>query len=168
MLVEDTGPLASRVCDTWLETDNEVGGGWAALLGPELGLTLVLTLAAPVYLARMAWRFARRAARISSTGGGEGGKSSSISTTVGSGITVWVLDRTDTGSFANESGEWLRGEILEEKKESIKARNSKFCDTYSPSSFSSSVLRNDECDWVSSSRRRSFFPISRSSFGYLS
>ena len=112
MSVENVELLASRVCDTWLETDKEGVGGWAALLGPGLGLMLVLTLAAPVYLARMAWRFARRAARMSSTGGGEGGKSSSISRTVDSETTAWVLESGGTGSFADEHGEWLRGEIL--------------------------------------------------------
>ena len=114
MLVENDKTLATWVCDTWLETENEGVGGWAALLGPGLGLMPVLTLATPVYLARMAWRFARRAARMSSTGG-EGGKSSSISTTVDSEITA-LVDITGTGSIADESGEWLRGEILKDKK----------------------------------------------------
>jgi hypothetical protein len=54
-----------------------VGGGWTALLGlvPELASTL----ATPAYLAAIAWRFARRAARVASTGGGEVGKSNSMS-----------------------------------------------------------------------------------------
>jgi len=172
MSVENVEPLASRVCDTWLETDNEGVGGWAALLGPGLGLMLVLTLAAPVYLARMAWRFARRAARMSSTGGGEGGKSSSISTTVDSVIMVWALERGCTGSFASESGEWLRGEILEDEKITVRYRNLVELfwsyDTYSPSSFSSSTRCDDECDPAGSSRRRSVLPRSRSSLGYLS
>lgn len=42
------------VCDTGLEIEDEVVGGWTALLGPGLGLTLVETLAMPAYLARIA------------------------------------------------------------------------------------------------------------------
>lgn len=42
------------VCDTGLETEDEVVGGWTALLGPGLGLTPVETLAMPAYLARIA------------------------------------------------------------------------------------------------------------------
>jgi len=42
------------VCDTGLDIDDEVVGGWTALLGPGLGLTLVETLAMPAYLARIA------------------------------------------------------------------------------------------------------------------
>jgi hypothetical protein len=75
--------LRSWVCDTGLETGNDVLGGWTALLGPGLGLTPVEALAMSTYLARIAWRLARRAARISSTGGGELGRSSSISATLG-------------------------------------------------------------------------------------
>lgn len=60
-----------------------MGGGWTALLGPGLGLAS--TLATPAYFARIAWRFARRAARIASTGGGDWGRSNSISGCGGAG-----------------------------------------------------------------------------------
>lgn len=91
------------VCDIGLETDNEGVGGWAALLGPGLGLILVVTLATPAYLARIACRLARRAASISSTGGGDAGNSNSISgsTLAGSGAA------TDVSCLASD---WRRGD----------------------------------------------------------
>jgi hypothetical protein len=58
--------------------DEEVWiGDGAALLGP--GPELTVTLAAPAYFARIACRFALLAATMSSTGGGEGCKSRSMS-----------------------------------------------------------------------------------------
>lgn len=96
-----------------LETADEGVGGWAALLGPGLELTLVVTLADPANFARIACRLALRAARISSTGGGDGGSSRSIS---GSfvGRSFELIGFCDSSRFSggsSENGE-PRGEIL--------------------------------------------------------
>ena len=73
------------------ETVERAGGGTTALLGPDDGFASdeVSTLARPAYLARMAWRLARRAARVSSTDGGVVVNSSSWSASDEEGCAMW-------------------------------------------------------------------------------
>jgi len=91
-----------------------VGGG-TALLGPGLGLMLVATLDTPAYFARIAWRLALRAARTSSTGGGDGGRSSSISNAASVDLLSAVASAQDA-LISLAAGERLgRGEILQNR-----------------------------------------------------
>ena len=100
--------------------DEEVWiGDGAALLGPGPELTLAVTLAAPAYFARIACRFALLAATMSSTGGGEGCKSRSMSASTAKCGGFVLLSAGDT--FSDKSFEdggtgvgelVLRGDIL--------------------------------------------------------
>ena len=95
--------------------DEEVWiGDGAALLGPGPELTLAVTLAAPAYFARIACRFALLAATMSSTGGGEGcmSRSMSASTAECGGFVLLSADKSfeDAGTGVGELV--LRGDIL--------------------------------------------------------
>lgn len=128
------------------EIEEEVGGGWTALLG----LGLAPTLSTPLYLAKIANRFARRAASTSSTGGGDGGKSNSMSTGSGfggeggrdGGLVGWATD---------VPGLW-RGDILKgKKKNEFRGLDLPIYwsyDTHSPSSFSSLSSVGRACPFV--------------------
>lgn len=106
------------------ETSNDGVGGRTALLGPGVWLALVVMLVTPLlYLARMACLFARRAARISSTGGGDVDISNSMSTTsaagagTGCGVSFcrWRLgDLVECAFDTDGGGDGLfRGDILQ-------------------------------------------------------
>jgi len=84
--------------------DEEVWiGDGAALLGPGPELTLAVTLAAPAYFARIACRFALLAATMSSTGGGEGCMSRSMSASTAECGRFVLLSAG--GSFSDKSFE---------------------------------------------------------------
>ena len=91
------------------------GGGWTALLGPGLGLAcVVLTLATPAYLARIACRLARRAARVTSIGTGDVANSSSGpgcvgSVVLGEGALRGGFDSSILGSFLGDGEEPRKG-----------------------------------------------------------
>jgi hypothetical protein len=93
------------------------GGGGTALLVPDSGVPLLLGSGVGwwLYLARIASLFARRAASVASTGGGEVGISSSISSSGsfwGPGWVVRVAAGDCTLDEIDTSAELYRGEIL--------------------------------------------------------
>ena len=87
------------------------GGGGTALLVPDSGVPWLLGSGVGwlLYLARMANLFARRAASVSSTGGGVVGISSSSS---GSGCAIRFTAGDCMRDETEASAELFRGEIL--------------------------------------------------------
>ena len=124
------------------------GGCWTALLKsrPLLASPFVCaaeTEATPACFAKIACLLARRAARVSSTGGGDFGISSSIS---GSGSFLFgggvgTLVETDTLLVASRLDMGDCGEILFKMSQCEVAINIRIVDdTHSPSSLSDSSL----------------------------